>query len=226
MTRSSYKCEECKKLTIPCRMCSVGFAKHHENWADELCSVCSRQLKSWEDSLSQSTASSKHAWCSWCIEETEHRLDQSSLLFSSKFHCVSCAGVTLVCITCKQDMARAGSSWSDSFCVKCYDGFFNKKSNNSKQPHEDFWQTLQKLKLSYFASSRYNLKYVQAQLEKTSIFRENAFNQGLIRPFLLLVSLKPEVRCQIANELGWSLLTESQCSKKLFSLIFLKKKFS
>jgi hypothetical protein len=46
------------------------------------------------------------------------------------------------------------------------------------------------------------MQQLQKDLEKVSNQRENAAKDGLIRPFLLLVSLSPVARLQIAINLG------------------------
>lgn len=47
------------------------------------------------------------------------------------------------------------------------------------------------------------MQQLQKDLEKVSSQRENAAKDGLIRPFLYLVSLSPVARLQVAINLGY-----------------------
>jgi hypothetical protein len=50
------------------------------------------------------------------------------------------------------------------------------------------------------------MQQLQKDLEKVSSQRENAAKDGLIRPFLYLVSLSPVARLQVAINLGFVLM--------------------
>ena len=63
-------------------------------------------------------------------------------------------------------------------------------------------QKLEKSKVQYITSSR-TMHQLQKDLEKVSSQRENAAKDGLIRPFLYLVSLSPVARLQVAINLGF-----------------------
>ncbi len=41
-----------------------------------------------------------------------------------------------------------------------------------------------------------------------SVYTKKAWEQGMIRPFLLLVSMTPMQRLEIAGSLGWCIVTE------------------
>ena len=127
-------------------------------------------------------------------------------------------------------MARAGHYWDDSLCIKCYNSSKLSKSfffgGGEKEILESFWKNLKEKKENYFSTNRYNTEFVKSQLMKSSEYRDKADEQGVIRPFLLIVSMRPETRSQIANELGWSLLNEKILGdphgkkKKIFIYLF------
>ena len=69
--RDVYKCTACGSRIVTCRRCNVGLAKGHQMFDDECCSVCDGTFESWDKT---SNIPNHEAWCSWCIEKTNHVL--------------------------------------------------------------------------------------------------------------------------------------------------------
>jgi hypothetical protein len=66
------------------------------------------------------------------------------------------------------------------------------------------WLYLKEKKDEVFNPERYTHARVMTLLCLASPFKEKAFNEGMIRPFLILVAMRPAKRNRVSNELGWS----------------------
>jgi len=66
---------------------------------------------------------------------------------------------------------------------------------------------LRQQKLIIFATEC-TKEHIVAELKRDSRWRRRAVEQGMLRPFLLLVSMSPSVRLQVASLLGWAYVTE------------------
>ncbi len=55
-----------------------------------------------------------------------------------------------------------------------------------------------------FDPQRYTHSRVMSLLCQSSPFKDVAVDQGMVRPFFCLVSMRPSKRNRVANELGWS----------------------
>lgn len=90
-------------------------------------------------------------------------------------------------------MACASLFWNDRFCVSC----------SGKQP----WTHIKERRETLFHQSA-DADRLDAELARSSQYRDSAIAAGLERPFLLLVSMPGFSRSQVASFLGFSLLTE------------------
>jgi hypothetical protein len=92
-------------------------------------------------------------------------------------------------------MARGGSTLDSFVCVIC--------SGDTKMN----WDQLKERKDAVFKKEK-RQEDLEADLTRPSEHRTEAEQKGLLRPFMLLVSMSPAYRNQVACFLGWSLITE------------------
>ena len=66
-------------------MCSVGMAKSGDKWDDDLCSCCNGTILKWGDGEETKNMVKKmDAWCSWCVEKTQHILDEKGFFLKGR----------------------------------------------------------------------------------------------------------------------------------------------
>eukprot|EP01134_Creolimax_fragrantissima_P006256 CFRG6256T1 len=118
-TRNVFKCTQCHKRTLACRISSVsgckGMARGHDSWDDELCSVCEKRIPDW----SHPPPKSPHGYCSWCYRYTTHTHIQSNLIRRNRSECSHCGNTTVPCMVlggCK-DFARGNTQVPDTHCA-------------------------------------------------------------------------------------------------------------
>ena len=177
-------------------------ARNHVLLGDQLCSLCDGTIKDWENPYVTSQTLLKTGWCSWCITHSIHELDTSNILRRNCYKCLQCNNKTLECFTCRKDMSRAGIMWNDNLCALCYGE--NKYSQTSSS-----WEAL-KEKRDIICNQHRSLERIIAELQRESKYREKAREQGVERPFLLLVSMEPLGRNQISCQLGWTIFTQGK----------------
>eukprot|EP00012_Vannella_robusta_P012510 CAMPEP_0206206028 /NCGR_PEP_ID=MMETSP0166-20121206/14632_1 /ASSEMBLY_ACC=CAM_ASM_000260 /TAXON_ID=95228 /ORGANISM="Vannella robusta, Strain DIVA3 518/3/11/1/6" /LENGTH=415 /DNA_ID=CAMNT_0053626281 /DNA_START=571 /DNA_END=1818 /DNA_ORIENTATION=- len=97
-------------------------------------------------------------------------------------------------------MARAGTLWNDNLCSKCF-GTFDRKLDIST------WEYFQERR-DVIVKQQRDPGRVKAELRRQSKYRDQAKEQGVERPFLLLVSMPPFTRNAIAASLGFALFLE------------------
>ena len=100
------------------------------------------------------------------------------------------------------NMARAGSLWNDNFCSRCF-GEIDRKLDISS------WEYFQERRDTIVKQQR-DTSRVLAELKRQSKYRDDVIKNGLERPFLLLVSMSPFLRNQIAANLGFCLFIEGK----------------
>ncbi len=153
-------------------------------------------------------------WCSWCIEDTKHELISRSLLTRNTYRCVECEHRTLCCVQCEEGMSRSGVGWDDKMCVSCAlkaemasapPPAKPARRNSTAPPVQPWdWLQLKEKKDAVFDPARYTHARIMTLLSLSSPFKERAVRDGMIRPFLALVSMRPSKRNRVTNELGWS----------------------
>jgi hypothetical protein len=152
-------------------------------------------------------------WCSWCIEDTKHELISRSLLTRNTYRCIECEHRTLCCVQCEEGMSRSGVGWDDKMCVSCAlkvemtstpPPKGTRRSSVAPAVQAWDWLQLKEKKDAVFDPSRYTHARVMTLLSLSSPFKERAVRDGMIRPFLVLVSMRPSKRNRVTNELGWS----------------------
>lgn len=184
--RDVYICAGCNARTLVCEKCP-NFSRCTETWRDKLCVVCDGTFKDWEGALT--TWVGQSGWCSWCISQSKHELTQKSLLFGKTYRCLNCQNPTVECKKCKgAAMARS----TDKQCVSC--------TRNRD------WEALQTEKQVAFKAENWSASKGIEEMTRLSNEKKLAWGIGHIRPFLLLVSMRPALRSQVASCLGVPLL--------------------
>ena len=94
-------------------------------------------------------------------------------------------------------MATCGILVDSKLCIYC--------KKEQKLKYEEFWIELYKKKKFFFKDKQYAEAF-KINMRKQSEYREKAYQEGMLRPFLLLVSMPPSFRLKIANSIGLSCL--------------------
>eukprot|EP00732_Lithocolla_globosa_P003829 Lithocolla_globosa_v1_NODE_3234_length_1726_cov_6.654099.p1 type:complete len:544 gc:universal NODE_3234_length_1726_cov_6.654099:1650-19(-) len=198
--RSIYQCTtlDCQRRTIKCIKCDA-LARGDSSYDDQLCLLCDGTILRWGDpDHCEEKIFLKDKWCSWCLEKCNHRLERTKVLQRHVYECTNCNMRTLFCAPCGEAMCRGGTGWDDDLCEICDLHNANKKSET--------WESfVEKRDLIY---QQREIERVKAELERESDYSKNSFQQGIIRPFFLLVSMHPIIRNRVANYLGFSILTQ------------------
>lgn len=170
-------------------------SRMHAVLSDQLCAKCSGTIGDWLDPHGTSKILARLGWCSWCVEYTSHQLEQSNTLRRNYYTCNTCTSRTLPCVNCPSGMACGGATWNDNLCAYCS----NVTTNFD-------WKELKQKKDTIMRQQRTHGR-VMAELNRYSEHRDQAKAQGMERPFLLLVSMSPSMRNQVACILGWTIIT-------------------
>lgn len=192
--RDICECSHCGRRTLQCRSCKTAFARGHGTYDDERCIVCDGTVSGWENYEQFKGATSRVGWCSWCFDQNTHQLEQVNKVRRSVYACDGCGARTLPCSGCQDGMSRGGLGWDDQHCALCdkdvrdWDGFKRRKDEYISRP--------------------YSVEDIRHQLALETEERSLALNVGMIRPFLLLVSMDYATRNQIASVLGFSLYNQ------------------
>eukprot|EP01091_Cochliopodium_minus_P011649 TRINITY_DN3360_c0_g1_i2.p1 TRINITY_DN3360_c0_g1~~TRINITY_DN3360_c0_g1_i2.p1 ORF type:complete len:908 (-),score=235.30 TRINITY_DN3360_c0_g1_i2:81-2588(-) len=203
MRRSVYQCLSCKQKTLECKKCAE-FAKGSDTWDEDNCIVCQGVFPSWE-SASKMKIIKKERWCSWCVEQSDHQLVQKNFYTRDVYFCESCTNKTICCMKCMRDMAKFSSLLNTFLCTSCHFQVLQKKMMDPLT----FWKNLQLKRNMVLDPNRWKIQQIMSQLEKSSEFKEKSRKEGMLRPFLILVSMPPIMRNKVANLIGISLLSES-----------------
>ena len=194
--RSVYQCTSCLERTLPCRTCTEAFARGHaDSDADTLCLWCQDLLVEYSATpallASNMERLHKRAWCSWCFEQ---RVEQTNVLGRHVYRCEACNSRTVPCTRCDGDAhGRTSTFWNDKCCARC--DFLG-----SARVAE--WNEMLARKTRVFAA--WDESKMSDELVRDSDLRRKALRLGLIRPFLLLVTMPPQIRAQVATSLSMS----------------------
>ena len=193
MTGPVYACEECHFPTQKCKKCEEGMCRMSERGATSKCFSCCG-LITWGDAKKATAAVTTNAWCPWCVNKTDHVI-KVHLVGNDKtnrdvFRCTACSNDTKPC-SCGTSMI-IGTAKTATRCLACL-------GNGEK-----LWTDL-KAKFDS-ASNKYTLDRAKASMDKSTDFKQKASDAGLVRPFLLLVSMHPSMRCATAFKLDIPIL--------------------
>ena len=210
-----YNCDNCQRSTKKCRKCKTNMARIGGTSSTSKCFECFGLIASWDPEQNERDTS-RTAWCPWCITVSPLVLKE---VFKGKrkdvYTCTLCTMESLSCTNCKTTTVKNRSTLPTFSCYLCK----HKKT-------EDYWLSLQE-KFKGQLQQYEEEGFIEAQLERESSYRQRALEEGLIKPFLLLVSMHPEMRAAVAYKLDLQLI------KKDFSgdthaeadyIIFHKKK--
>ena len=195
ITRDVYCCVLCSRHLLKCRKCSIGFARSCAGFSDELCFRCNGWTEKWEDAR-QVPTNTINGWCSWCINYGAHVVHRTNRIRRAVYMCCTCENRTLKCKKCVNGMTRGGEAWNNSKCSVCNNDFKD-------------WEEM-KLKKSNMSEIMCASAYIKEQLFRRSTYRNRAFKCGMIRPFLSLVSMNPDLRLKISAILGWTIIGTSE----------------
>lgn len=213
ISRDVSECTKCGRRTLRCRKCEDAFARGHGTYDDERCIVCDLTIKGWDDCAGFELATMKTGWCSWCFDRTKHKLEQVNPVRRNVYTCEDCGARTLPCSACKGEFARGGPGWDDQHCAHCAEEVKD-------------WAEFKKSK-DAFVARPYAIEEVKKQLTLETEERKKALEAGLIRPFLLLVSMDYANRNQVAAALGFSLFNQpylGDCHKEAWDILDSKVK--
>jgi hypothetical protein len=125
----------------------------------------------------------KEAYCSWCFEYAIHFYIKET----TSWVCDACKGRTLDSQKFTDWMARLeGSAKRNPICAKSqpnFEGLLDKKRMVLSKPR--------------------GAAKVRFEMTRESPFRHMAQKEGLVRPFLFLVSMSPHHRALLSIQLGW-----------------------
>eukprot|EP01114_Cavostelium_apophysatum_P023800 TRINITY_DN9080_c0_g1_i1.p1 TRINITY_DN9080_c0_g1~~TRINITY_DN9080_c0_g1_i1.p1 ORF type:complete len:631 (-),score=120.24 TRINITY_DN9080_c0_g1_i1:17-1909(-) len=182
LKKDLHQCSFCHEPTQRCGTCKVNFAKEGES----KCLVCSGKIKSWDDTTMKKETTERH--CSWCFVKAEHELVKKRLVQSDIYSCTNCEGSTAICGLCTKGMSRL--NWF--LCAVCF-----KTVSSWHKAHEQQKEAAAKYLQGGQDSERY-------WMSLDSVHKARAYELGMIRPFLFLVSMAPDDRLQVAIDLGFT----------------------
>ena len=131
----------------------------------------------------------REAFCSWCYEETVHY----HVAQTQSWLCDACKGRTTESPTSSDCMARLEGRGRRVVCAKA-------------QPQQQ-WQQILARKRQILAEDR-TVNQVRYEMTRDSPTRQLAAKAGVLRPFVLLVSMTPALRALLAVQLGLSPLSQ------------------
>eukprot|EP01111_Echinosteliopsis_oligospora_P006664 TRINITY_DN2094_c0_g1_i3.p1 TRINITY_DN2094_c0_g1~~TRINITY_DN2094_c0_g1_i3.p1 ORF type:complete len:622 (-),score=155.77 TRINITY_DN2094_c0_g1_i3:43-1908(-) len=208
LKRNIYKCCDCKKRTVRCRLCGDAFARGHASADEEMCLVCAGVLTNWQEREKNKEKITRKAWCSWCVELSSHRLVEHALVERDVYSCSFCDQRTLPCNLCGTGFSCGGMGWDDQLCLSCSDHKIKQLSPLGSHPSAaPFWDSLHKLRDEVF-TKQMTQDYINGELKRDSKERQQAVKDGMLRPFLLIVAMPPSIRLRVAASLGWCLITQ------------------
>jgi len=173
-TKYTYECMGCHEATKKCKLDCGAFAPIGR----DRCSKCRDDIQDWSNVQENKKYLCVTMLCTWCLNETEHIIRNHQ---KNTFQCLSCYCPTAPCSKADCNTMKAKSS-----CIKCIKKDSLPEMLAKKKAHDKIYKTIPSLK---------------QELKRSSNYRDRALREGLIRPFLSLVSMHPNSRAQV----GWSL---------------------
>jgi len=169
-TKYTYECMNCHEATKPC---VLPTCKEFAAVGQDKCSKCKGEIKDWSNVQENKASNCRSKLCSWCLSETNHAIRNHE---KNIFQCLSCHCPTAPCPKCGDCMTAASS------CVKCLKADALPMMMIKKKKHDKIYESMPLLRQEMKRSSDYSIR---------------ALREGLIRPFLSLVSMHPQTRAQV-----------------------------
>eukprot|EP00241_Pyramimonas_parkeae_P004533 CAMPEP_0114227590 /NCGR_PEP_ID=MMETSP0058-20121206/1872_1 /TAXON_ID=36894 /ORGANISM="Pyramimonas parkeae, CCMP726" /LENGTH=820 /DNA_ID=CAMNT_0001338443 /DNA_START=138 /DNA_END=2601 /DNA_ORIENTATION=- len=232
--RNRFECQACNRATMsaaPARRRLRQQGPPGLAVMERKCARCSHDIASWGDADSNKDQVATLAWCSWCVSmcyhDTEQRVPLPKMLYRSVHRCRQCLGLTLACRTCKLGMACVGTGASPTAvrCLRCQLGLhrwllYQKHRDHVLGPskasdlqcdgqdkdHDVVESEGQEEEAELPQSS--SLTHTAKLLQQPSKLRSLAAECGMLRPFLLLLSMDSAARNRLAVSLGFTLVTQ------------------
>eukprot|EP01135_Chromosphaera_perkinsii_P012337 Nk52_evm5s2640 gene=Nk52_evmTU5s2640 len=192
LKKKIHECRDCGATTKPCSKCGDAMARYG---VSSKCLKCEKLVKSWDNVDANRKSLEKEGYCSICIENTTFSLVNKNAIRRDLYCCNSCGSKVMPCRECKNNFTKTGPTHLK--CLQC-----NMEKSSKKITWEDFIARKEKL---------YNqcneIEFLKSEMSRPSEEKDNAMKEGMIRPFLLLVSMHPGGRVAVANSLNIDLIT-------------------
>ena len=231
--RAVWSCVGCNQNTVKCKKCESGVARSHPTSADDCCYACRGFIDSWTPPLStalrtQSPESSSvvdmdeeakglashiklnqakfviNGNCSWCFTLQPHTLHRTNRVRRDVHSCGHCLMQTARCANFAtrrcHGMVRVGKIFISDLCAAC-EG--NLGAEHHTNDCSETWPSLRTRASEKFDRMR-TMKEITRDLQRLSKEKQQAYERGMIRPFLLMVSMQSRDRNRIACLLGWT----------------------
>ena len=194
-----FACDACHMPTQHCKTCDESMARLNEKKSDPNCYRCSGLISTWDDPKACKEKLTVNAWCPWCVKKSDHTVkthykSKTNDIDKDMFQCTECSMDTKRCSQCSSSMAL-GFLKIKSRCTACDSSLGDKYWENIKAKFDE-------------QCDNYSLEKATSKMNENSEYREKALNAGLLRPFVLLVSMHPQMRSATAFKLEIPLLTE------------------
>lgn len=199
-----YECTACANTLCRCGGCSDAFARD-VGVGPKRCAKCSGRIQNWDDYEENIETLFRRAWCSHCTENSQHMP-----LKKDSYICLSCTLDTTECSRCEDGMAtKTVGNAIGARCLKCRvngaKGAAKYKQGEGDDAAATPWERLlERKRLVDEQAEAHPIETARSNMARDSEFKAKAAKAGLLRPFLLLVSLPPAVRCKIALLLSQS----------------------
>ena len=201
-----FACEKCYHPTQHCKKCDEAMCRLSENEGTSRCFKCFGLISSWEDSSEENKEKlTNFAWCPWCASQVNHELKiqlkkgdpskkESKRRERQIYQCGNCMKETKFCSHCDTSMVLNYSKHSK--CLAC-----------RRKIKQEIWKVQQERFVSQ--CEQYSFANAKKEIERSSPQKDKAKKAGLLRPFNLLVSMHPEMRCATAFKLDIPLLRKN-----------------
>eukprot|EP01103_Thecamoeba_quadrilineata_P018753 TRINITY_DN7334_c0_g1_i1.p1 TRINITY_DN7334_c0_g1~~TRINITY_DN7334_c0_g1_i1.p1 ORF type:complete len:665 (-),score=86.05 TRINITY_DN7334_c0_g1_i1:15-2009(-) len=190
-----YECGSCYRVGSSCKGCDVALSRNGALGGDK-CLLCSGVITEWTTQEKENYELT--GWCSICFEFGTHSLLERKKIpgpfLRDEYMCNTCASITARC--------------SEPYCQNMVRNCFNhRKCLKCTSPKEWDWEAISARKQIFMAP--YTAELIRENLSRDTPEKQLAYEKGMIRPFLFLVSMHPAARSTLALTLGLYLLRKS-----------------
>ena len=191
-----YNCDKCHRATKKCRKCKKNMARIGGTNSTGKCFECYGLISSWNPEQN-SKDTTINLWCPWCVNVAPLLLKETyGKRRKDIYMCKICTMESVTCSNCKSTMVKNRAHQIANNCHLC-----------KHKLTEDFWLELQE-KYKEQVRKYEEEGFIESELARESSYREKALEAGLIKPFLLLVSMHPEMRAAVGYKIDLHLLKQ------------------